>query len=228
MTERKHLIFDADDTLWENNVVFEQVIADFLDWLEHPTLGRDELRRLLDDVERANVVAHGYGTRVFTRSLHDTVERVRDQGLSDSDRDEIARLVKRLEWEELELLPNVAETLEQLSRRHDLLLLTKGDEQEQALKLHVSGLKPLFREAFIVPEKHAPAYVQVVVDAELDRSRAWMIGNSPRSDVLPALAAGLQTVLIPHPHTWRLEQVDLPDDAPVLRLERFAELLDHF
>lgn len=76
---RQTLIFDADDTLWENNVVFERVIDDFLDWLAHPTLDRGELRAILDDIERANCAVHGYGTQIFLRSLHDCLERLRER-----------------------------------------------------------------------------------------------------------------------------------------------------
>lgn len=59
------LIFDADDTLWENNVIFERVIEEFLDWMERPGLGRDEVRAVLDGIEAANAVTYGYGSKVF-------------------------------------------------------------------------------------------------------------------------------------------------------------------
>ena len=68
----KVLVFDADDTLWENNILFERVIDDFLDWVAHPTLAKTEIRRILDDIERANAAAHGYGSKVFLRSLGDS------------------------------------------------------------------------------------------------------------------------------------------------------------
>ena len=76
---RQTLVFDADDTLWENNVLFERVVSDYLDWLAHPTLDREALRAVLDDVERANVGVHGYGTASFLRSLRDCFERLNER-----------------------------------------------------------------------------------------------------------------------------------------------------
>jgi putative hydrolase of the HAD superfamily len=223
------LIFDADDTLWENNVVFEAVIADFIDWLAHPSLDAAGVRRALGDIERANVAAHGYGTRVFIRSLHDAVVALGGREIREDDRAAIARLVARLEWEELELLPGVPETLRALARRHDLLLLTKGDDAEQRLKIEVSGLAELFRATEVVREKNVATYRTLIDTYNVDPADGWMIGNSPKSDVLPALEAGLRAVFIPHPHTWHLEHAEVPaGDARVLTLERLPDLLAHF
>ena len=228
MTVAQHLIFGADDTLWENNVLFEQVTADFLDWLAHPNRDRDQIRHILDDVERANCAAHGYGAKVFTRSLEDTFRRVVSREPRPEDFAAIRRLVERLAWEELDIIPGVQETLAALGTRHDLVLLTKGEREEQALKIEVSGLAHLFRRSVIVPEKDAEVYRGLVADDGLDPARTWMIGNSPRSDIMPAVEAGLRAAYVPHPHTWRLEQSQLPDSHPaILRLPHFRALLEH-
>ena len=89
-TERQHLIFDADDTLWENNVLFERTIDDFIDWIDHPTLDPEAVRHLLLDIERANAAAHGYGSKVFLRSLHDCFERLAERPVSAADADDIS------------------------------------------------------------------------------------------------------------------------------------------
>jgi putative hydrolase of the HAD superfamily len=225
----QHLVFDADDTLWESNVIFEQVISDFLDWLEHPQLGRDEIRRILDDIEHANSAAHGYGTKVFTRSLEETFREVAAHEPRAEDLDTIRGLVRRLAWEEIEIIPGVPETLAELAARHDLVLLTKGEREEQQLKIDASGLAELFRRAVIVPEKDVETYRRLVTEERLDPALTWMIGNSPRSDILPAVEAGLRAAHVPHPHTWRLEHAQLPDEHPsVLRLPDFRGLLDYF
>jgi putative hydrolase of the HAD superfamily len=225
-----HLIFDADDTLWENNRIFEEVIADFIDWLDHPSLDRAGVRRVLDDVARANIKVHGYGTRVFIRSLEDGYRSLAPRAVRQADLDAIAELVRRLTWEELEIIDGVPETLAALAARHDLLLLTKGDDAEQRRKIAVSGLGEHFRAAVVVREKDADAYRSVVADHALDPATTWMIGNSPRSDILPALDAGLRAVFLPHQHTWVLEQAELPTDGDgrLLTLARFGELLEHF
>jgi putative hydrolase of the HAD superfamily len=223
------LVFDADDTLWENNVVFERVIDDFLGWLDHPTLDRTEIRRILDDIERANTVAHGYGSRIFLHSLGECLERLRERPATPEERREIEALAVALVERQVELIPGVVDTLTALGERHDLLLLTKGDHDEQRRKLDASGLAPYFRTAHVVAEKDVRTYRWLIREHGFAPGAAWMIGNSPRSDILPARAAGLNAVFIPNDHTWVLEHDDLdPADRGVLRLASFPELLHHF
>jgi putative hydrolase of the HAD superfamily len=226
---RQTLVFDADDTLWENNVLFERVIDAYLDWLAHPTLDRAATRAVLDDVERANVGVHGYGSASFLRSLHDCFERLSERPASAAEAQEIEELAAALVFHEVELVPGVAETLIQLGTRHELLLLTKGEQAEQQRKINASGLAHHFRSLHIVAEKRAATYRELVTEQGLEPSATWMIGNSPRSDILPARAAGLGAVFIPNPHTWVLEEDDLdPTDERVLHLKAFPELVDHF
>ncbi|MEV4118436.1 HAD family hydrolase [Micromonospora sp. NPDC049645] len=223
------LIFDADDTLWENNVVFERVIDDFLSWLHHPTLDRAELRAVLDDIERANAVAHGYGSKVFLRSLAECLERLRERPATDSERQEIDRLAVALVEHKVELMPGVADALDELATRHELLLLTKGDRDEQQRKLDACGLLHHFGAAHIVVEKNVDTYRWLVREHGFAPEDAWMIGNSPKSDILPARAAGLNAVFIPNANTWVLEDDELdPTDGGVLRLAAFPDLLRHF
>jgi putative hydrolase of the HAD superfamily len=226
---RQTLIFDADDTLWENNVVFERVIDDFLDWLAHPTLDRAALRTILDDIERANCAAHGYGTKIFLRSLGDCLERLRARPATAAEQRQILDLADALVNQQVELIPGVAETLDELAGRHDLLLLTKGDDEEQQRKIDASGLDHHFTGVHIVREKHAGTYLELVEQHSLRPEHAWMIGNSPKSDILPARRAGLNAVFIPNESTWVLEHdvVDPADDR-VLHLARFPDLLAHF
>jgi putative hydrolase of the HAD superfamily len=226
---RQHLIFDADDPLWESNIVFEQVIEEFIAWLDHPALAPGEVRAVLDEVEHAHSAAHGYGTKVFVVSLEVTVKRVSEREPTAADREAIARLTARLAAEQLEIIPGVPETLAELGRRHDLLMLTKGEHEEQAGKIERSGLAHLFRRTVITPEKTADTYRGLVAEESLDPARTWMIGNSPRSDILPAVAAGLRGVFVPNPHTWRLEHDDLPDHHDrILLVPDFPALLEHF
>lgn len=226
---RQTLIFDADDTLWENNVIFERVIDDYLAWLAHPTLRREELRAILDDIERANAVAYGYGTQVFLRSLGECVEKLRERPATESERREILTLADQLINHRVELIPGVSETLAHLGARHDLFLLTKGDTEEQQRKIDASGLAHHFRAVHIVREKHDDIYRGLVAEHELEPARSWMIGNSPKSDILPARRAGLGAVFIPNESTWVLEHDVLnPADTGVLQLNSFPELLSHF
>lgn len=228
-TEPQHLIFDADDTLWENNVLFERAIDDFIEWVDHPTLDAVAVRHLLLDIERANAAAHGYGSKVFLRSLHDCFERLAERPVSPADEADIDRLTARLAHHEVELIPDVAATLDELGGRHDLLLLTKGDPVEQQRKIDASGLAHHFRRAVVVAEKEPAVYAELAATEGLDPARAWMIGNSVRSDVNPALTVGMGAVFIPNDNTWALEHAELDlTAARLLQLERFGQLASHF
>ncbi|WP_157519214.1 HAD family hydrolase [Herbidospora mongoliensis] len=223
------LIFDADDTLWENNVFFERVIDDFLDWATHPTLDRVQIRGILNDIERANAVSLGYGSAVFLRNLHETFEKLQERPASLVERKRIDQLAGRLIRGEVDLIPGVSDTLAELGARHELFLLTKGDVEEQQRKIDASGLAGWFRQAHIVREKDVDVYRRLALDSGLAVDRTWMIGNSPKSDIWPARQAGMGAVFIPHEHTWVLEHHDLdPADDGVLTLKAFTELVDHF
>ncbi|MFF5217914.1 HAD family hydrolase [Micromonospora sp. NPDC000442] len=223
------LVFDADDTLWENNVVFERVIDDFLEWLDHPTLDRAQLRTVLDDIERANAVTHGYGSKVFLRSLRECLERLRQRPATEAERREIDELAVALVTHQVELMPGVADALDELAGRHELLLLTKGEREEQQRKLDACGLLHHFRAAHIVPEKNVDTYRWLAREHGFDPAGAWMIGNSPKSDIAPARAAGMNAVFIPNENTWVLEHDELDlADAGLLRLAAFPDLLHHF
>jgi putative hydrolase of the HAD superfamily len=231
MDTHLHLIFDADDTLWENNVHFERAIEDFLDFLDHSTLTREEVRAVLDEIELANLGPGGYGSAAFTRHLRACYEHLAERHIADEDLRTVMAFGERILAQPIELLEGVAETLALLAARHDLTLLTKGHPEEQRLKIDRSGLASYFRHAEVVPEKTADAYYALVVQLGLAPARTWMIGNSPKSDINPALAAGLNAVFIPHPATWRLEHQELNGDAGPGRLvvlERFQELERHF
>jgi putative hydrolase of the HAD superfamily len=224
---RQHLLVDADDTLWENIVVFHQIEADFLSWLNHPD-GELEARRVLEDIQGLLIAAHGYGTNTFVRALEQTYRHIAAREPDDADLEMIRTLTQRLQWEELELIEGVADTLERLSTRHDLLLVTKGDFDEQRRKIEISGLESFFRETVIVPEKDEAVY-RSIVDAEgLPVERTWMIGNSPKSDILPAVAAGIRAVYVPHAFTWAREHRELPEDDRILVVESFTALLRYF
>jgi putative hydrolase of the HAD superfamily len=226
---RQALIFDADDTLWHNNVLFERVIEDYLDWLAHPTLDRSQLRAVLAEVELANARAGGYGARAFLRNLGETFERLMARPVTPTQEAEIKTLARALLRHDIELMPEVAAVLGELGTRHDLYLLTKGDADEQQRKVDASGLAPYFRSVHIVPEKEPAVYRQVAALHGLDPVSTWMIGNSPRSDILPARAAGMNAVYIPQQSSWWLEHAEMDAaDERILRLPRFSALREHF
>jgi len=223
---RYHLLIDADDTLWENNIYFEQATHAFIEFLDHSQLTPAEVQAMIDEVEHLM----GYGSVNFTRSLVETYRRLAEKEPQDEDIRHIERFGEQIRSHPIELLHGVEATLNYLSPRHTLVLLTKGDYEEQKLKVERSGIEQYFSQVIVVPEKDVAAYRHVVEDLQIDRQQSWMIGNAPRSDINPALAAGLNAVYIPHPHTWHLEheEVEHVGDGQLLRLSAFAELREHF
>jgi putative hydrolase of the HAD superfamily len=226
---RQHLIIDADDTLWENNIYFERAFEEFVDFLDHSSLTSAAIRDVLDEIELANARIHGYGSLNFGRNLGLCYQKLSERGVCEDDLRKVTSMAERILQCPMELIDGVAETLEYLALRHNLTLFTKGHPEEQKLKIDRSGLGIYFGHTAIVKEKDAQAYTKLAEERGLDREQAWMIGNSPKSDVNPALAAGLNAVFIPHTHTWVLEKQEIrPGNGRLLVLERFSDLPKHF
>jgi putative hydrolase of the HAD superfamily len=226
------LLIDADDTLWENNVYFEQAIADFMRMLDHQEMSPREVREFLNQVERETILERGYGAHSFAHSLVKTFERLARQPVTPELHEFIWGFAHRVSTSTLELIAGVPETLDYLSsRRHHLVLMTKGNFTEQLGKVERSGLKDYFAAVEIVPEKTPDTYKQMVLKYRLEPEATWMVGNSPRSDINPALAAGINAVFVPHDNTWVLEHETVnaaPDGLRLLQVENFAELRKHF
>jgi len=227
--ERQHLIIDADDTLWENNVYFEQAFDRFVEFLAHSTMSAQQVRDVLDDIERVNAKIHGYGSANFGRNLRECCERLSERALSPADLQTVLRFAEQILEQPMELIEGVPETLAYLAGRHELTLFTKGHPEEQKLKVDRSGLAVYFGATHIVREKDAAAYRRLVAERAMEPARSWTIGNSTKSDVNPALEAGLNAVFVPHARTWVLEKEDIrPGGGRLLTVERFSDLRDHF
>lgn len=225
-----NLIFDADDTLWENNIYFERAFDDFVEFLDHSALTPAQVREVLNQIELANSKVHGYGARNFGRNLQQAYQHLAEREIDRVDLEHIMSLAERILEQPMELIEGVEATLGYLAHRHDLTLFTKGHPEEQRLKVDRSGLGPYFAHTAVVKEKDVSAYRRLMEERGLQPPETWMIGNSPKSDINPALEAGLHAVLVPHAHTWVLEHQDLRDgaDGRFLRIERFSDLRLHF
>ena len=225
------LLIDADDTLWENNIYFERAIARFISFLNHHEFSPEQVRGVLNDVERECIVTHGYGLHSFTHALVRTFEQLSLEPITPQLHAEINSFAHTIAEHPVEILPEVPETLQHLSERHHVILVTKGAIAEQTGKVERSGLKEYFAAVEILAEKDAAAYEAIVEKYELAHDSTWMIGNSPKSDINPALAAGLHAVFVPHGDTWVLEHDVVKEAVPPQRLltvDRFADLRKHF
>jgi putative hydrolase of the HAD superfamily len=227
--KRQYLIIDADDTLWENNIYFERAFEEFAAFLNHSAMTPQEVRDVLDEIEHANALIHGYGSQSFGRNLRQCYEHLAERDVCDGDLATVMGFAEKILKCPMEVIEGVAETLDYLASRHDLTLFTKGNPEEQNLKIGRSGLAGHFQHAAIVKEKDAGAYRKLVEDRGMDPARTWMIGNSPKSDINPAIEAGLGAVFVPHAHTWVLEkQAIIEGSDRLLVLESFGELRKYF
>jgi putative hydrolase of the HAD superfamily len=225
------LLIDADDTLWENNIYFERAIVRFISFLNHHEFSPEQVREVLNEVESECIVKHGYGLHSFAHALVDTFERLSVAPVTPELHTQINSFADTIADHPIELLPDVPQTLQYLSSRHRLILMTKGAVAEQTGKIERSGLKEYFTVTEIVAEKDSATYQAIIEKHGLARDSTWMIGNSPKSDINPALAAGLHAVFVPHGNTWILEHEEVSAAKPPRRLlivGRFAELREHF
>lgn len=225
----QHLIFDADDTLWENNIYFEEAFDRFCEYLNHSTLTPDEIRAILDEIEIHNNRVHGYGAVNFGRNLSQCYERLAERAVEHHDLARVSAMAHEILTREVELREGVAETLPFLAEKHELTLFTKGEPNEQNRKIDLSGLRALFVHCEVVREKNPAAYRDLARSREFDIERTWMIGNSPKSDINPAIEAGLRAVFVPHERTWSLEHEEIrAAEGKLFVVNRFSDLLELF
>jgi len=204
---------DADDTLWHNETIFRLTHDRFVDLLaDHAD--RDTLEARLAETEARNLRLYGYGVKGFTLSMIETAMDLTGGEAPASVVREILAAGRDMLGHPVETLPGVDEALAALSGRYRLILVTKGDLLDQERKLAASGLGDLFAAVEIVSEKDRASYERVFTRHGTGPEQAVMAGNSMKSDVLPALAAGAWAVHIPYAITWAHELADAPLDHP--------------
>ncbi len=208
---------DADDTLWRHETVF-RLTQDRLAERLAPFADREALTARLAEVEARNLRFYGYGVKAFTLSMIETAVAFAGDAAVDVIR-EILAAGREMLTHPIETLPGVEATLKRLSERYRLVLITKGDLLDQERKVAASGLADLFAAVEIVSEKTTATYERIFARHGTGAPEAAMIGNSLRSDILPALAAGAFAAHIPFVLTWAHEVAEAPAGHP-----RFAEL----
>ena len=226
---RMTLLVSADDTLWENNVFFERTIERFLTMVEPFGYARGYARHVLNETERLNIRQHGYGVRSFARSLEETYVKLAGELAQRGGVREVSALAAELEHTPPRVLEGVPETLQYLHSEHRMILFTRGDPAEQAGKVERSGLQGFFDAIEIIAEKSAEAYDELVTKHHVVKSHGWLVGSSPRGDILPALQAGLNAAFVPHSGNWEQEPMELQSGTgKLLIVSSFRDLRDHF
>lgn len=218
------IAFDADDTLWRTNAQFDVTEQKYRELLA-PWAAPERLAERLFETEQKNLRLYGYGVKGFALSMIETAVEVTEARVPSTVIGEILKMAHEMLEHPIEQLPGVENTLRALAPRYELVLITKGDLLHQEQKLARSGLGDLFAAVDIVSEKTAKTYRRVFDRHGVTSAEAVMVGDSVRSDVLPAIEAGAWGVHIPSPDVWAHEHAEPPQDSPLyVRLSSIAEL----
>ncbi len=224
MTQKVTTIgFDADDTLWHNEVFFrlteERFVSLLSDYAE-----TDHLAERLLEAEKRNLGRYGYGIKGFVLSMIETAIEVTEQRVPAAIIQELIGAGQEMLRHPVDLLPHARDAVEAVAGSHRVVLITKGDLLDQERKLAQSGLGEMFDAVEIVSDKTAPVYQDIFARHGDGADRALMIGNSMKSDVLPAIQAGGWGVFVPHGDSWALEHAEPPSSPEQTR--RYREIAD--
>jgi putative hydrolase of the HAD superfamily len=220
----KHLIFDADDTLWENNIYYENARHNFFKLCEKYGISKNEAEQQFNQTEIRLVSEKGYGTTNFLLIL-DTLFKLLLPAEACDQFNRLQEAFKKTVYRPRKTFPDVEKTLAGLKKKYNLFVLTKGDLKEQKSKLDNSGLNHFFSDRFIVSEKDDQTYLSILTEKKWQSTEVCMIGNSPKSDINPALNAGMWAIYIPYAHTWFLEDEPLKiDHEKFIRIAQFSDL----
>jgi putative hydrolase of the HAD superfamily len=218
------IAFDADDTLWHSERVFRLTEERFAALLSGYVESNGLSQRLLE-TEKRNLQYYGFGRKGFVLSMIETAIDVTDGKVPTAILRDLIDLGRDMAAHPIEILPDVRETLVAVAERYRILLITKGDLLDQEQKLARSGLGELFQSVEIVSDKSPLTYQRIFTRHGDGPERSAMVGNSLKSDVVPAIEVGSWGIFIPHPLTWAHEHTDAPTDAPRFRqIERIGEL----
>lgn len=212
--------FDADDTLWQNEEFFRVTEAQFAELLAEYAAPNHLSERLLQ-AQRRNLGKYGFGIKGFVLSMIETAIEVTDQKVPASVIAQIIAAGQEMLEHPIHLLPHAEETVRYLSKDYKLVLITKGDLLDQERKLAQSGLGELFDAVEIVSDKIPQTYIRAFMRHGNGPDRAMMIGNSMKSDVVPAIEAGSWGVHVPARYEWEMEKAEAPVQHP-----RFHVLTD--
>jgi putative hydrolase of the HAD superfamily len=232
MSSLKHIeiiAFDADDTLWHNESLFT-ITQDKYKKLLSKYHSEEWIDQRLFDTETENIQHFGYGVKGFTLSMIETAIELSEGRVTGAEIGQIIRFAKEMLKSPTELLEGVEETIEKLSKTHELMIITKGDLFDQESKIARSGLAEYFSKVEIVKEKDDECYRKILAKYAIDKDKFVMVGNALKSDILPVLRIGAAAVHIPYHTTWAREVVgdDELKDYNFLRLDGMKDLPEIF
>lgn len=226
MPRLKHIIFDADDTLWENNIFFIDTTESFFDLCVEAGFERNSVINLFNEIELREVVDKGYGSKTFRHILDLLFTKLNNETQLDKTKyDELIGKFNSHTEKDPPLFPGVPEVLKLLAQKYDLYMLTKGNINEQQEKINRSGLKQYFKKDFVVTEKNDNTYLSILKKHDWIAGECCMVGNSPKSDINPSLRCGMYAIYIPYAFTWKLDNENLINqDSHLYEAKDISEL----
>ena len=225
------IAFDADDTLWHNELLYEQTQAGLVELLADYADSQTVVQRLFE-TEMQNLELYGYGIKSFTLSMIETAIELSNGQISGRKIRQIIDFARNMLTAEINLLEQVPQTIQALAASYRLMVITKGDLLDQQAKLARSGLADYFEAIEIVSEKSEETYRAMLQQRGIAPARFLMVGNSLRSDILPVVAIGGRAVYVPYHLTWQHEVVDEIEEGhqngyyELEHLGQLPELLD--
>ncbi len=227
MSQFDVIAFDGDDTLWHTEYLYAEAQAKFKQLLA-PYLPADGIEDKVYQTEMRNLQQFGYGIKGFVLSLIESAIELTEGRITGREIQTLLDIAKEMLDAEVRLLDHVADTLASLATSYTLMLITKGDLYDQEAKIARSGLVQHFKHVEIVSSKRPETYQLLLSKYRIPPSRFIMVGNSPRSDILPVLEIGGHAVYIPHAITWSHEVADLPQEGHpgYFQLEHIGQLPD--
>ncbi len=224
----KQILFDADDTLWENNIYYLEANHNFFDLLAQGGFSEEEVAEEFDKLELKVINERGYGSINYIYILEELFNKYNKLAGGKLDADRLRDIIARFKEHPLkrpQVFEKVEETLRYLRERYKLYILTKGDDNEQSGKIVRSGLDQLVDDYFVLPEKSDEEYKAILKKFNWTAAETCMVGNSPKSDVNPALRCGMYAVYIPYRETWKVDLEPIVDQQQrLIVLKSFAEL----
>ena len=224
MSEIKIIGFDADDTLWVNELYYKEIEKEFCELMAE-YLPPNEVSEALFKTETQNLEWYGYGAKGFLLSLIETALVISRGDVPVATIEKIISNGKTLLYREIELLDGVERLLPQLQKQYHLIIATKGDLLDQERKLKKSGLLPFFHHIEIMSDKQEADYQKLIKNLGIMPEEFLMVGNSLKSDIFPVLAIGGKAVYIPYHTTWQHEKTEEITGFDYQTIEKISDLI---
>ena len=220
------IFFDADDTLWENELFFREAEAQFIRLLEDYTTP-EGVQHMLWQKQEDNIPLFGYGSKTYMIGMTDAALDLCGGHLPEHIYYGVKKIVTDLAFHEFRLIDGVIETLEALQDSYNLVVATKGDVTEQMFKYRRSGLDRYFHHCEVMENKDEKNYLELAAKHDIEPDKLLMIGNSVKSDIAPVVNIGGWAINVPHEIVWVHEMMDMPESDRIIVVQDIREVLDY-